>query len=88
MRKILFGLTGFFLGMMFIVKSSSGYISILLPTQTPLIQRQGENLKSKGLLPAPTKKLNPSKNQPQKKQKASESYANQLSALRYVMRSA
>lgn len=92
MKQSFLILAGFFVGMMFVTESSSG--NFFMPIQNPLPQTAQratrlEIPESSGIV-APYSKSG-SKNETArapKKAKLSENYADQLSALRYVMRSA
>jgi hypothetical protein len=92
MKKSFLILAGFFVGMLFIAETSSGNFSMPIHSPLPQTAQRMTRLEipefsdtvvsySKNT----SKKKAPSAS---KKAKLSESYADQLSALRYVMRSA
>lgn len=90
MRKTFLGLAGFVVGMIFVAETSSGYFSALIQNPLPLIERHNAKVEIPKISARVTtvSKKTAEKSYGQKKSKLSESYADQLSALRYVMRSA
>ena len=92
MKKSFLSLAGFFVGMMFVAETSSGYFSMLIQNPLPQTAQRHTQLQipeiSSALTPPSKKIMKKEAARSQKKTKPSESYVNQLSALRYVMRSA